>query len=187
MVLVDRNLAELNRPFNPTRSPTSTRSTKRPFVHKVLKDLWDHFLQVFYIQTRQNQQHQMAQVKISGWMASLTSFPTLALVHCLYQGMSKPLLRRCTRERLGIDCVQFAGDGGSSTGALWAQELAERSPQRRCPVCSTCGELHKQGGDQTVHIEKRSQKVQPIRNAQLHLHNQLFAKEAALQLPGNLD
>ena len=145
------------------------------------------FYKLFCIQTRQNQQHQMAQVKISGWMASLTSFPTLALVHCLYQGMSKPLLRRCTRERLGIDCVQFAGDGGSSTGALWAQELAERSPQRRCPVCSTCGELHKQGGDQTVHIEKRSQKVQPIRNAQLHLHNQLFAKEAALQLPGNLD
>ena len=95
------------------------------------------FYKLFCIQTRQNQQHQMAQVKISGWMASLTSFPpTLALVHCLYQGMSKPLLRRCTRERLGIDCVQFAGDGGSSTGALWAQELAERSPQRRCPLHS---------------------------------------------------
>ena len=147
------------------------------------------FYKVFCIQTRQNQQHQMAQIKIFGWKASLTSFPpTLALVHCLYQGMSKPFLRRCTRERLGGDCVQFAGDAGSSTGALWAQELAERSPQRRCPLCSTCGELHKQGGDQTtVHIEKRSQKVQPIRNAQLHLHNQLLANEAAPQLPGNLD
>ena len=77
----------------------------------------------------------MAQVKIFGWKASLTLIPpTLALVHCLYQGMSKPSLRRCTRERLGDDCVQFAGDGGSSTGALWAQELAERSPQRRCPL-----------------------------------------------------
>ena len=79
----------------------------------------------------------MAQVKIFGWKASLTLIPpTLALVHCLYQGMSKPSLRRCTRERLGGDCVQFAGDGGSSTGALWAQELAERSPQRRCPLHS---------------------------------------------------
>ena len=73
----------------------------------------------------------------------------------------------------------------SSLGAGARRKVS--AAQVPTPLCSTCGELHKQGGDQTVHIVKRSQKVQPIRNAQLHLHNQLFAKEAALQLPGNLD
>ena len=146
---------------------------------------------VFCIQTLHNQKHlKWPKYKFS---ASLTSLqPTLALFQCLMfiQRNVKAFPQKVHKGKVGGRLCPVCGRRWivhrSSLGAGARRKVS--AAQVPTPLCSTCGELHKQGGDQTtVHIEKRSQKVQPIRNAQLHLHNQLLANEAAPQLPGNLD